>query len=378
MHQNKKIVFVGNSLLHMIKFRGHTMTHLAQLGYEVHLIAAQDISFKEKNLPPMISLHKWLLKPTNHNPFWEILSFFHLLKLLMRLNPHISFSYTVKANLYCAIIGKIGGFKTCSVITGLGRIFTLRRPLYGRVKRFILWGWQLSTRVWVMNQFDYRYLRFIDPKLRLDQIPGEGVDTTYFTPSHKECEHQSIHFLFIGRLLKAKGLGELFQAVENLWHKGYPLHLKIAGSYDLNDKDKINKEHLDRLVSQGVVEYCGYREDVRSLIQGSHCLVLPSYREGLPCVLLEANAMQCPVITTKVPGCQDIVKEGINGFLCAPRCVDSLEKALQKFMDLSEKESKKMGIEGQKMIYQKFTLTHVQDFYRKVLHSLDETHGKRI
>ncbi len=372
MPQNKRIVFVGNSQQDMVKCRGHVMARLAQLGYEIHLIAPQDISLKQASLPFTISWHKWFLKSQSHNPFTEIFSFFHLLKLLMMIRPHIGFSYTVKANLYCAIIGKIIGFKTCSILTGLGRIFTIPFPFYQFAKRFILWGWQLSTQVWVMNDFDRRYLKFTNQDISLGHLPGEGVDITHFTSREKRKSSRTTHFLFIGRLLKSKGCEELFQAVNCLWQKGYPIHLKIAGIYDPRDQDKIENTQLEELIQRGCTEHFGYVEDIRSLIHQSHCLVLPSYREGLPRVLLEANAMQCPVITTKVPGCQDIVKDGVNGFLCIPRCSESLEKALLRFIELSEEERQKMGMSGQKIILQTYTTTHVQDFYLKTLQGIEK------
>lgn len=371
MTQNKKIIFVGNSLLDMVKCRGHVMRHLGQLGYEIHLIAPEDILLKQVSLPPFIKLHKWFLHPSSHNPFYEIGAFFHLLKLLVKINPGIAFSYTVKANFYTAAIGKIWGFKTYSIITGLGRIFTIQTPLYTHAQKFVLWGWRLSTQVWVMNQFDYDYLKRINPQLSLSHMPGEGVDVSQFKPSQMHVSRKEVQFLFIGRLLKAKGLEELLQATKLLKQKGYLFHLKVVGAYDPNDQDKIDKTHLDELVKQGLAEHLGYVSDVRSLIQESDCLVLPSYREGLPRVILEANAMQCTVITTDVPGCQDLVKEGVNGLLCEPRSTLSLEKALEKFLKLSEEERKKLGREGHKIVLERFTTTHVQNFYLKALEGFE-------
>ncbi len=340
------------------------MIHMAQAGYDVHLIAPQDTSFE---LLPLISWHKWFLKPQSHNPLFEIISFFHLLILLLLLRPSLVFSYTVKANFYCSLMGKILGFKTYSIVTGLGRVFTIPSPLYRFAKRIILWGLQLNTQIWVMNHFDFRYLKSLTRKLRIDHMPGEGVDALRFSPLQERMSGEITHFLFIGRLLKTKGLEELFQAVKSLRQKGHSIHLKIAGIYDPNDLDTINKTQMEELIKQGLVEHLGYVEDVRFLIQQSDCLVLPSYREGLPRVLLEANAMQCPTIVTHVPGCKDIVKEGVNGFLCPPRCSKSLERALQKFMALSEKEKEKLGINGRKMILQNFTTHHVQKFYIQTL-----------
>ncbi|MBS0272343.1 MAG: glycosyltransferase family 4 protein [Proteobacteria bacterium] len=355
----------------MVKCRGHVMSRLGQLGYEVHLIAPEDIPLKHVNLPPSIKVHKWFLHPSSHNPFYEIGAFFHLLKLLVKINPRLAFSYTVKANFYTAVIGKTLGFKTCSIITGLGRVFTIQAPLYTYVQKFVLWGWRLSTQIWVMNQFDYDYLKHVNPKLSLAHMPGEGVDVSHFKPSQMHVSRKEVQFLFIGRLLKAKGLEELFQAIKHLKQKEYLFHLKVAGTYDPNDQDKIDKTQLDELVKQGLAEHLGYVSDVRSLIQESDCLVLPSYREGLPRVILEANAMQCPIIATNVPGCQDLVKEGVNGFLCEPRSTLCLENALEKFLKLSEDERKRLGHEGHKIVLERFTTTHVQNFYLKALEGFE-------
>ena len=366
----KKILFIGNSFSDMIKCRGHVMSCLASAGYPVCLFAP--FERQHPTLPQFIHWKHWFCKSKNHNPFIEVLSFLHLFWLLITLRPDIVFSYTAKPNLYITLFRILFRYKNCCIITGLGRVFTIRVPFYQFMKKLLTLSFKLASQVWVMNQFDYRYFKFTKVNSYLSYMPGEGVDIERFAPKEPldSKDNSPVKLLFIGRLLKSKGLEELFEAVKNLSLKGNKILLTVIGPYDVHDPDKINKEQFDSLVNQELIKYGGVVEDVRELIQQSDCLILPSYREGLPRVLLEASSMECPVITTKVPGCQDVVIEGFNGFLVPARCSKSLEDAIGKFMSLPEKKRQELGREGRKLIQNRFTTVHVQSIYLEALKTL--------
>jgi glycosyltransferase involved in cell wall biosynthesis len=160
------------------------------------------------------------------------------------------------------------------------------------------------------------------------------------------------------------------QATKILSERGLKVPLTVIGPYDAKDPDKIDKHQFDALVKQGLINYLGVIDDVRQAISQCDCLILPSYREGLPRVILEASAMERPVITTKVPGCQDLVKDGMTGFLIPSHSSKSLANAIEKFLKLSEEKRRQLGIEGRKFIKSHFTINHVQNFYLGALENL--------
>ncbi|HXF90894.1 MAG TPA: glycosyltransferase family 4 protein [Candidatus Nitrosotenuis sp.] len=376
IQKRKKILFISNSLADMIKCRGHIMSRIAKEGHKVFLIAPDDNQIAPSHELEMITQYNWFLRSKNHNPFLEVLSFFHLLWLLIVIKPDLVFSYTVKPNLYISFLRKFFKFNNCSIVTGLGRIFTIRNPFYLVMRKIVFCSFKSANQVWVMNRFDYLYLKQIKSHSVVRHMPGEGVDIEKFAPQQKsfnapEAESRSLpKFLFIGRLLKSKGLEELMQATKILSERGLKVPLTVIGPYDAKDPDKIDKHQFDALVKQGLINYLGVIDDVRQAISQCDCLILPSYREGLPRVILEASAMERPVITTKVPGCQDLVKDGMTGFLIPSHSSKSLANAIEKFLKLSEEKRRQLGIEGRKFIKSHFTINHVQNFYLGALENL--------
>lgn len=376
MKPTKRILFIGNSLSDMIKCRGHVISRINQEGHSVYLIAPEDKKIVLVQNLSSIKWYNWFLRPNNHNPFVELVSFCHLIYLFFVIRPNLVFSYTVKPNIYVSLLRKLFKFKNCCVVTGLGRIFTIKNPFYMLMKRIVFYSFKSATQVWVMNSYDFQFLKEAKVNTTICYMPGEGVDTEKFSPLVKPSndfeQTTSVipKFVFIGRLLKSKGLEELMDAIKELSQKNIKISLIVVGPYDKNDPDKIDKRHFDELVSQGLINYVGYLEDVRELIHESDCLILPSYREGLPRVILEASAMERPIITTDVPGCQDLVIPNITGFLIRARSSKSIKEALEKFIELSVEERHRLGVEGRKLISRRFTNFNVQNFYLSELNNL--------
>jgi len=171
--------------------------------------------------------------------------------------------------------------------------------------------------------------------------------------SHPFCDYpedsEETRFLFVGRIMKDKGIEELIAAFREIHNTFNNIRLDIVGFYDENYASLISDAE-----KTGYIVYHGPQKDVNKYYDKCHCVVLPSYHEGMSNVLLEASAVGRPVIATNVPGCIETFEEGVTGFGCNPKDTSSLEDAFRKFLGLSYAERKKMGAEAHKKIAREF------------------------
>lgn len=178
-------------------------------------------------------------------------------------------------------------------------------------------------------------------------LNGAGVNLEDF-PFKPYPENEDIlHFLFIGRIMKEKGIEELFYAINRLKEEGYPVVLDILGGYEDNYKEK-----TDEYVNKGIVNYYGYQSDVRPFIEKDHCFVLPSYHEGMANTLLENASMGRPLITSNIHGCLEVIHD--NGYLCKVKDQEDLYKKMKEFLELNHDERVQMGFNSRKHVEEVF------------------------
>lgn len=166
------------------------------------------------------------------------------------------------------------------------------------------------------------------------------------------CEYPSeneTRFLFIGRVMKEKGVDELFEAAERIKKQHSDVFFDVVGPLEDDYKSK-----LEELVQKSVIVYHGYQKDVKPFIEKCHCFVLPSYHEGMANTLLEAGAMGRPLITSNIHGCLEAVEEGRNGYLAEAKNAESLLEQMEKFLALAYEERKGMGQASREVIQEKF------------------------
>ena len=162
-------------------------------------------------------------------------------------------------------------------------------------------------------------------------------------------ESRNIRFLFIGRVMKEKGVEELFKAAKNI-KKIYPeVSFDIVGPMEDDYKERIQS-----LVRNGIIYYYGYQEDVKPFIKKCDCFVLPSYHEGMANTLLECGAMGRPLITSRIHGCMEAVRDGENGYLVDVKDVKGLEEKMMEFIELSYEEKKQMGEKSREVMEKRF------------------------
>jgi glycosyltransferase involved in cell wall biosynthesis len=256
-------------------------------------------------------------------------------------------------------------------VSGLGTAFIRGGPLQMIVTRLYRAGFRRASVVFFQNVEDRQL--FVGRRIvRPDQarvLPGSGVDLERFRPAPLAAGAPV--FLFIGRLLRDKGVIEFVEAARSLRSEFPDARFQLLGAVDQGNRTAIRQSEIDAWIAEGVVEHLGTTDDVRPFIAAATAVVLPSYREGLPRSLLEAAAMARPLVASDVPGCRDVVVDGLNGYLCAVRDADSLAAAMRRLAQLPPAQRLAMGEAGRQRVQERFSEALVVRAYLDVLAKLD-------
>lgn len=291
-------------------------------------------------------------------------------KLIRRVRPDAFLGFTAKPNIFGSAAAASLGVPAINTITGLGTGFLSGGVLRSIVSILYRWGMRRSRKVLFHNQED-RDMFVRSRLISVEQagvVAGSGIDLDRFTASPRADRGGPPVFLFVGRLLRDKGLGEFLEAA-SIVRGQRPARFQVIGSVEDHPK-AIARDCIEAAAASGAVELLGRTDDVRPFIADADCVVLPSYREGLPRVLLEAAAMTRPVIATDVPGCRQVVDEGITGLLCEPRSACALAQALLKVAAMSPGDRSAMGQRGRAKVEREFSGVRVLATYLEALDDL--------
>ena len=370
MGKGRKIILSSNTAFSLYNFRLSLMRTLKKRSFEVVVVSPEDERYsellkKEFEFYPVKNLDR---KGTNPiKDFKLMLEYFLLFK---RIRPSLVINFTIKPNIYGSISAGLLNVPSISVITGLGYTFIEESWLTNLVKILYRIAFSFNRAVIFLNSED---LKTLEPLCRSKSflIESEGIDIRIFNSSFcKDTKKNVFTFLFVGRLLKDKGVYELIQAFKRLKQENPELKLIIVGSPDEGNPDSIREEEVENWVKDGLIEWYGFQEDVRPFYCLADCVVLPSYREGVPKVLLEAMAMEKPVITTDSVGCRNVCADGVNGFLVKPKDVESLYLAMKKMIELDPKTLNEMGKQGRKLVEEKYEVMKIVNKYIEVIESI--------
>lgn len=291
------------------------------------------------------------------NPLEDFVLFVRFLLLFLSEKPDVFLAYTIKPNIFGSLAAYFLGIPVVNNIAGLGSVFVKNTLLTSVVRGLYKLSLRKSVKIFFQNEDDRTYFvqeGLVPPKLA-DIIPGSGVDLNRFEFTQLRDTGDCVRFLFIGRMLWDKGVGELVHATRQLKQSGFNFEVCLLGFLDVKNPSAIRSVQMDEWVEEGIVAYLGEADDVRPHIIAANCIVLPSfYREGVPRSLLEAAAMGRPIITTDSVGCKEVVDDGVNGFLCLPQNVDDLAEKMKQFMGLSAFARQEMGKCGRKKVEHNF------------------------
>ena len=300
------------------------------------------------------------------NPI-ENLSLMYRFKRLFRAErPDIVLSYTVKNNLFGAMAARTFGIPFIPNVTGLGTAFLSGSLLEILVKMLYRRAFRKLPIVFYQNKDD-RDLFIKNRLIRADQarlLPGSGIDLTRFAAAPLPAERIPSVFLMVARLLRDKGVFEFVQAARRIKMHHPEVRFQLLGATQSDNRTAINAATVQCWVDEGIIEYLGTTSDVRPYIAAASCVVLPSYREGAPRILIEAAAMGRPLIATDVPGCRAVVDDEVSGLLCLPHSADSLAAAIERFLTLPHTTRVAMGQAGRAKMEREFDEVFVIRAYR--------------
>lgn len=344
-----KILVLSNSTAGLVKFRKELINEL-QKKHDVYVASIFDDCIEEIKEIAGNKLREINFSRRKINFWGEVHTYRIFEKVIDDINPDLIISYTIKPNIYGGMVAKKKKISFFPNITGLGSVFYNG----GLLKQFVIKLYKIAFKqagvVFFENESNKRV--FVEEKIVPEEkcvvLNGAGVNTDRFVSCDYPSE-ENRNFIFIGRLMKEKGVDELLQAFL-LLHSEHPeIKLIIAGAYE-EGYEKILKNHIDA----GYVEYLGWVDDVRPYLKESMCSVLPSYHEGLSNTLLESAAMSRPVITSNVPGCKETVIDHVSGYLAEAGNADDLYNKMKLFYELPYEAKKKMGEAGRKHVSARF------------------------
>lgn len=358
------ILFSANSFEHLYKLRIKILKNFQKQGFEVYAVAKDD-EFKTKITELGIKVITININPHSKNFLKDIGLLVCYYKIFKKIKPDILYNSTIKPNIYGSMVSGLLKIKTINNISGLGTGFLKSKLL----KRLIIILYRFSNKnvykIYFQNKEDMIFFEKekISKKNQSTLIPGSGVDTNFFKRKTEFSPNKKTNFIFIGRILKEKGILELISAF-NKFQKNNPSKLTIIGSYDPENPSSVNiKKFIDDVDLDQSIKYLGVKKNIIDYLENSDCLILPSYREGLSNVLLEAMSMKLPVLASNVPGCKDLIINN-NGFLFEPKSVESIYNALKKFASLSKREIIDMGKNGRELVEKKYDVRLLLKIYQ--------------
>ena len=310
----------------------------------------------------------------------ELWAVFRLYKIYKNVQPDLVHHVSLKPSLTGSIAAWFAGVPhVVNAYTGLGHAFISRSLLMLFIVFAILPTIGLllkGRRVYsiVQNNDDKEALLesgLINPA-RTVLIRGSGVDTSEFSVS-PEPDGDKLIVLFASRLLKDKGIYEYIHAIGRLKETGVSARFVIVGDCDVGNPTSISRSELDNWMGEGLIEWWGHHKDMSRVFKQVHIVCLPSYREGLPKVLLEAAASGRPIVTTDVAGCREVVVNGLNGFLVPVKDPVALADSIRKLIDSAELR-RQMGQAGRKRVEENFALDIIN---RNTVALYDELMGQR-
>ena len=365
------ILFSANSSWNLINFRAPIIRALLQRRYRVAAaVPSDDDATALAKLG--VEVHRIPIDARGLSPLRDVGLLMSYFRLMRELRPSAFLGFTVKPNLYGSIAAAHLDIPVLNTITGLGTAF-LSGPALRVVAATIYRHALRNSRTVFFHNSDDRDL-FISKKLVMPEqaciVAGSGVDLDHFSPSPSRGIGNPLTFLFVGRFLKDKGVKEFAEAAA-IVRKTHSAKFLMLGSMEDHPKAARASE-LQKFVTSGDVELLGEADDVRPFMEAADCIVLPSYREGLPRVLLEASAMAKPGIATNVPGCRTVVEEGRTGLLCEPRSSLSLANAMMAFLEMSSKDRLSMGSRAREKAEREFSQDDVVEAYLEALQATQE------
>jgi len=370
LSRKKKIAVIENSLFSTYTMRDSLMKQLLKEGYHVTVLTHTNsfVAHVEKSGLGVINIGSG-----NLNPFKILKYIYNLYRALKKIKPDVCLIFSIRPAIFGNLIARQLDIPTITNITGVGPLFTSKNFAY-RVARFIYRFALANTRKVFFQNYDDMNLFLENKFVKEDvaqRIPGSGVDYIKFSPINANHNRDHFIFLFIGRLIKDKGIFEFVEAARILKKKYPEILFNVIGPFWHQNlkSNTVSKKDLQNWIVEGIIDYEGEKKDIIKYIGRADCIVLPSYREGTSNILLEAACMEKPIVTTNTTGCKETVEDGVTGYLCNIKDSKDLAGKMEKIYLLSPEERFGMGKKGREKMIKEFDKKIVIDNY---LYAIDE------
>jgi glycosyltransferase involved in cell wall biosynthesis len=352
----KTITLSANTSWYLFNFRASTIKALKNRGFRVVCLSPDD-GYGEKLRDDLACEWRALaMDNSGNNPIKDSLLVFRFWRHYRQLKPQAAFHFTIKNNVYGTWAARSLGIPSINNVSGMGTAFISTGVVAMLVRLLYKMSMPLATQVFCQNEEDYELL--IDQKLvpaaRLKMLPGSGVNLQRFHPELRITNKGVFRFLYAGRMLAQKGLSELIQAIQTVNLRKVRCELWLVGFADVENVSAYSLDQLEEWGRIPGIKWKGPTDNMVEVYAQADCVVLPSYREGMPRSLLEAGAMGLPSVATDVPGCRNIIEHGNNGLLCEVKSVPSLASSLQEMLDMTEEDLKAMGNRARLHVQDKF------------------------
>lgn len=355
-----------NTAWNIYNFRAPLVRALQGQGYRV--VSAAPADAYVPRLAALVDQHIDLpMDNAGTSPWKDAMLFFRYVRVLRAVRPSVMLTYTIKPNIYGTMAAAWLGIPVINNVSGLGTAFIHRSWVTGMVQWLYRRAFRFSARVFFQNAEDRAF--FIERALvhadKTALLAGSGVDLAYFDAAQEPARDSAAPpaFVLVARMLWDKGVGEFVEAARRVKAAHPQVRFRLVGPGEINNKTAIPASVIAAWVAEGVVEYWGETDAVRAVLAQHDCVVLPSYREGLSRVLLEAAAMGKPLIASDVPGCRQVVDHGRNGLLCAASDAASLAAAMEEFLRLNHAQRAAMGAESRAKAEREFDQQRVIEAY---------------
>lgn len=347
--QPKKILIATNHAYMLWQFRRELIAELKK-DHEVVLSLPFDEEKHEKPFQEMgVKCIDTPIERRGINPLTDFKLMKHYKKILLDEHPDLVITYSIKPNIYAGLICGRMGIPFCANVQGLGTAFQ-KAGLAQFVTLLYKMAFRKVRTVFFENEGNAEEFqkRKIIPAKKQKILHGAGINLERY-PYYPYPENEKIHFLYLGRIMKEKGIDELFAVVRSLYFKREDFVLDIVGFYEDD-----YKEQVESLVREGIAVFHGFQENPVPYYVAADCIVLPSYHEGMSNVLLEGAAVGRPLITSDIPGCREAVDPGVTGILVKVKDTESLREAMETFLEKALVDRALMGEAGRRRMEQLF------------------------
>lgn len=377
-YQNEKyILILANCTWYLYNFRLDLLKELNKKGFKLILVSTFDKYYKYIS-EYFVETNKLFLIRGSENLLFELITILNIFYLYFKYKPKLVHHFTIKPAIYGSLIARFIGIKNIiNHITGLGPSFysnrlkikffnTLLKPIYK-------FAFNNKKSVSIFHNSNDRDT-FINNGLMSPEntliIKGSGVEKNRFdNKKSRENFNKNIKILFPARIMREKGIIELIDACNELWQENYNFTLNIAGEIDKHNKSSLQEKNLKKLIMNKNINLIGKSENMYEIYKSMDIVVLPSWREGLSKSLLESASMQLPIITTDVPGCNDVIIHEYTGILVPARDKNALKSAIKDYLK-NPSYALKLGKNARDYVIQNFTIKKINreilEVYEKI------------